>query len=45
MDVATAMLADDETARLLGIELIDAADGSAEVRLLVRPDLVNGLGV
>lgn len=39
------MLRDDAFSRLLGIELTAVAPGAATVRLTVRPDMVNGLGV
>lgn len=41
---AQAMFAADEASRNLGIELLHAGDGNAELRLTVRKDMVNGHG-
>lgn len=48
-DVAAAarvrnMLARDEASRALGMELAGAGDGWAQVRMTVRPDMVQGHG-
>ncbi len=43
--VVTAMMRDDAYSRLLGMELVSVTPGNATVRLTVRDDMVNGLGV
>ncbi len=39
------MMADDAASRLLGIEVLDCADGRAVARMRVREDMVNGHGI
>jgi phenylacetic acid degradation protein PaaD len=41
---AEAMWADDAASRALGMELVEAAEGRAVVRMTVRDDMVNGHG-
>ena len=43
--VADAIAERDASARLLGIELIAVGAGTAQTRLVVRPDMDNGHGV
>jgi acyl-CoA thioesterase len=43
--VATGMLAKDEFSRLLGMEIVDVGPRRASVRMIVRPDMLNGFGV
>lgn len=43
--IVAAMLRDDAFSRLLGMELLSLDVGRATVRLKVRDDMVNGLGV
>ena len=43
--IIAAMLRDDAFSRLLGMELVRVTPGNATVRLTVREDMVNGLGV
>lgn len=43
--VAAAMYAQDATAPAFGIELVEAGPDRASVRMRVRPDMCNGLGV
>lgn len=43
--VVARMLRDDAYSRLLGMELVSVSPGRAAVRLTVRDDMVNGLGV
>jgi acyl-CoA thioesterase len=43
--IVTRMLRDDAFSRLLGMELLEVDAGRAVVRLTVRDDMVNGLGV
>ena len=45
MDSVARMLEDDAASRALGIEVVDAADGSATARMRVREDMVNGHGI
>lgn len=45
MDPVTRMLEDDAASRALGIEVLDAGNGSATARMLVRADMVNGHGI
>ena len=40
----TTMVERDPAATSLGIELVEAAPGRAEVRMRVRPDMLNGHG-
>ncbi|RJL34595.1 hydroxyphenylacetyl-CoA thioesterase PaaI [Bailinhaonella thermotolerans] len=42
---AHRMFAADEASRALGIELLDAADGQALLRMTVTPAMVNGHGI
>lgn len=42
---ARAMFAADTASQSLGIELVDEGAGVAEVRMTVRPDMVNGHGI
>lgn len=42
---AAAMFARDATAPALGIELLDATADGSRVRMTVRPDMCNGLGI
>jgi acyl-CoA thioesterase len=42
---AAAMYSRDATAPAFGIELIDASPEAATVRMVVRPEMCNGLGV
>jgi acyl-CoA thioesterase len=42
---AAAMYALDATAPALGIELLSASSGGAAVRMTVRADMCNGLGI
>jgi acyl-CoA thioesterase len=42
---AQAMFAADEASRALGIELLEAADGAARLRMAVTPQMVNGHGI
>lgn len=44
-EVADAIAARDASARLLGIDLIAVGAGTAQTRLVVRPDMDNGHGV
>jgi acyl-CoA thioesterase len=44
-DIAQAMWADDRTSQSLGVELIEVGEGRAVLRMEVRPEMVNGLGV
>lgn len=44
-EVVSRMLRDDAFSRALGMELVNIAPGAASVRLTVREDMVNGLGV
>jgi acyl-CoA thioesterase len=39
---AERMYADDKASQALGIEVLHIATGTATVRMLVRPDMVNG---
>jgi acyl-CoA thioesterase len=39
------MMAEDEASRALGMELLEAADGNATVRMTVTPQMVNGHGI
>ncbi|WP_306317166.1 MULTISPECIES: hydroxyphenylacetyl-CoA thioesterase PaaI [unclassified Streptomyces] len=39
------MFAADKASQLLGIELLDAGQGSAELRMTVRENMVNGHGI
>ncbi len=41
-DAARDMWAADAASRMLGMELVEVADGRARVSMLVRPDMVNG---
>ncbi len=34
----------DQVAQQMGIELVDAGEGTASARMLVRPDMLNGAG-
>ncbi len=45
MDPVARMLDDDAASRALGIEVADAAEGSATARMRVRADMVNGHGI
>lgn len=45
MDPVARMLDDDAASRALGIEVLQAADGSATARMRVRADMVNGHGI
>jgi len=42
---AQALLAGDEASRSLGMRLEDVKPGSACLRMMVRPDMVNGHGI
>jgi acyl-CoA thioesterase len=42
---AEAMFAADQASRSLGMELIEAGDGTAVVRMTVGPGMVNGHGI
>jgi acyl-CoA thioesterase len=42
---AQAMFAADEASQALGIELLEAADGAARLRMTVTPQMVNGHGI
>jgi acyl-CoA thioesterase len=44
-DSVTRMLADDAASRALGIEVLDAMDGTAAAAMRVRDDMVNGHGI
>jgi acyl-CoA thioesterase len=44
-EIVAAMMASDAFSQLLGMEVVAAAPGSATVRMKVREDMVNGLGV
>ena len=39
---AERMYADDKASQALGIEVLDIATGTATVRMLIRPNMVNG---
>lgn len=39
------MMASDEASRMLGIELVDYADGWARTQMTVRDDMLNGHGM
>lgn len=39
------MYADDSAARHLGIEIVEVGPGFARLRMTVRPEMTNGLGV
>jgi len=39
------LMAHDAFSRWLGIEVLEAAEGLSRLRLLVRPDMVNGFGI
>jgi acyl-CoA thioesterase len=43
--VAQAMWAGDRTSHALGVELVEVSEGRAVLRMVVRPDMVNGLDV
>ena len=45
VEPAWAMFAADEASLALGITLVDAADGRAEVRMPVTEQMVNGHGI
>jgi acyl-CoA thioesterase len=45
VDSVARMLDDDAASRALGIEVLDAADGTAFARMRVREDMVNGHGI
>lgn len=45
MDSVERMMTADAASRALGISVLDAADGSATARMVVRPDMVNGHGI
>jgi acyl-CoA thioesterase len=42
MDPVARMLDDDAASRALGIDVVDAGDGTATARMQVRADMVNG---
>ena len=44
-EIASAMWADDRASRALGMELVEVGRGRAVLRMPVRDDMVNGLGV
>ena len=44
-DVAAAMYANDRASEALGMEIVEVGHGRAVVRMVVRPDMVNGLNV
>lgn len=44
-DIAAAMWAEDQASQALGMELADVGPGRAVLRMTVREDMVNGLGV
>lgn len=43
--VAEAMWADDTASRALGMELVEVGHGRAVLRMEIRADMVNGVGV
>jgi len=43
--VAAAMWADDAASAGLGMRLVNVGDGTAEMQMLVRDDMVNGHGI
>ncbi len=43
--IVAAMMAKDRFSQWLGIEILDAAPGTVRLRMPIRPDMVNGLGV
>lgn len=45
VDSVARMLDDDAASRALGIEVLDADDGTALARMRVREDMVNGHGI
>ncbi len=44
-EIAAAMWADDRASQALGMELVEVGPGRAVLRMTVRDDMVNGLGV
>ena len=44
-EIAEAMWSQDRASRSLGMELVEVDDGRAVLRMEVRTDMVNGLGV
>ncbi len=44
-EIAAAMWADDRASQALGMELVEVGPGRAVLRMTVREDMVNGLGV
>lgn len=44
-EIAEAMWADDRASQALGMELVEVDRGRAVLRMTVRDDMVNGLGV
>lgn len=44
-EIAEAMWADDRASQALGMELVEVGQGRAVLRMTVRDDMVNGLGV
>jgi acyl-CoA thioesterase len=43
--LVTTMLASDAFSRWLGVELVELRPGGCTVRMLVRPEMLNGFGV
>ena len=43
--VARLMFAEDNTARHLGMEIVDMGPGRATLRMIVRPEMTNGHGI
>ena len=44
-EVVFSMMREDQFSQWLGLEIIDVAPNAATVRMLVRPEMVNGFGV
>lgn len=45
IDAVAAMMAGDEASRSLGMQVLSYGAGRAEVRMTVRPDMVNGYDI
>ena len=45
IDAVAAMIASDEASRSLGMHVVSYGGGRAEVRMTVRPDMVNGYDI
>ena len=44
-DVTEALFAKDEASQLLGMTVVEVAEGHAVVTMTIGPEMVNGLGV